>query len=65
MGKRYCTKRFKFSWLVWFFVVTGPTAAGPGSGVPGIGNDVSKLLPTSLVIGVAAVAGVVVQALIF
>lgn len=45
------------------FVVTGPTAAaGPGGGVPG--NDVSKLLPTSLMIGVAAAAGVVVQALL-
>ena len=43
-------------------VVTGPTAAA-GPGVPG--NDVSKLLPTSLMIGVALAAGVVVQALIF
>ncbi|KAG0588896.1 hypothetical protein KC19_2G276500 [Ceratodon purpureus] len=40
----------------------GPTAAA-GPGVPG--NDVSKLLPTSLMIGVALAAGVVVQALIF
>lgn len=45
-----------FSWF--FFIAVGPTPAeGPVTAVPG--NDVSRLLPTSLVIGVAAAAAAV------